>query len=120
VTKETIDTKLQENVSGKMCFKMNTLQGSLQVLGRGDAMELPQIPGRGLWQLGTKMYEVQTPYISSKDIIFRVERIKEEIMRGKRRLFGSMTNSKKSTSPDPTLVNSDNSKASEDKANGYA
>lgn len=47
VSKESINTVIQENLSARMCFKMNTLQGSLQVLGSKDAMDLwrDQPPG---------------------------------------------------------------------------
>ena len=61
VTKETIDTRIQENISGRMCFKLNTLEGSLRVLGNGSACNLPNYPGRGIWLFGNKSVEVQNP-----------------------------------------------------------
>ena len=66
VTKETIDTRIQENISGRMCFKLNTLEGSLRVLGNGSACDLPGLPGRGIWQLGNQSLEVQTPFLDSE------------------------------------------------------
>lgn len=68
VQKETISTAIQENISARMCFKMNTLHGSLQVLGSKDALELPSIPGRGIWQHGTEQFTVQVPFAGEKDI----------------------------------------------------
>lgn len=68
VSKETVDTKVQENMSGKMCFKMNTIQGSVTILGSKDAHELSAIPGRGIWSMGSEMMEVQAPMLSEKEL----------------------------------------------------
>ena len=68
VSKETVDTKVQENMSGKVCFRMNTIQGSVAILGSKLAHELPQHPGRGIWNLGNEMMEIQAPYLSEKEL----------------------------------------------------
>ena len=68
ITKETIDTSIQENITGRMCFRMNTLPGSLVVMGDKSAFELPDIPGRALWQCGNERSEVQAPLLNEKDI----------------------------------------------------
>ena len=68
ITKETIETSIQENITGRMCFRMNTLQGSMVVLGDKTAYELPDIPGRAIWQCGNERTEVQTPLLDGKDI----------------------------------------------------
>ena len=68
VSKETVDTKVQENMSGKVCFRMNTIQGSVAILGSKQAHELPQHPGRGIWNLGNEMMEIQAPYLSEKEL----------------------------------------------------
>ena len=68
VTKETIDTTIQETITGRMCFRMNTLQGSLVVLGDNSAMGLPDIPGRGIWQCGNEQVEVQAALLGEGDI----------------------------------------------------
>ena len=73
ITKETIDTAIQENITGRMCFRMNTLQGSLIVLGNKLAAELPDTPGRGIWQCGNEQIEVQAPLLNEKDIAGEVE-----------------------------------------------
>ncbi len=90
VTKETIDTSIQENISARMSFKMNTLQGSLIVLGNKDAVELPDTKGRGIWSLGNKMTVVQAPYISDVDIVERCSRIKAEFSKNMRKLYSPM------------------------------
>lgn len=68
VTKNTIETRIQENISARICFRMNTLQGSMIVLGRKDACELPEIPGRAIWSYGQKMLEVQAPFVSDNEV----------------------------------------------------
>ena len=88
VTKETIDTRIQENISGRMCFKVNTLEGSLRVLGNKSACGLPAIPGRGIWQLGHVMVEVQTPYIGNKELQDRLKAVKEQYQNGEKKLHG--------------------------------
>ncbi|MCY4524819.1 MAG: FtsK/SpoIIIE domain-containing protein [Halobacteriovoraceae bacterium] len=68
VSMRTVDTSIQENITGKMCFRMNTLQGSLLVLGNKSACLLPDIPGRGIWSVGNKSIEVQTPFLSDMEL----------------------------------------------------
>lgn len=68
VSKETVDTKVQENIAGKLCFKMNTLQGSVAILGNKDAYELSQIAGRGIWSLGSQQVEIQAPMLTDKEL----------------------------------------------------
>ena len=48
-----------------MCFKLNTPEGSVRVLGNVQAHGLPTIPGRGIWQHGNEQVEVQTPYLDT-------------------------------------------------------
>ena len=78
VSSKTIDTNIQENVTGKMCFRMNTLQGSLLVLGDKAASILPDIPGRGIWQAGNKQVEVQTPWPSKEMLNESLEYLSEK------------------------------------------
>ena len=68
ITKETIDTSIQENITGRMCFRMNTFQGSMVVLGNKMGKDLPDIPGRAIWQCGNELLEVQAPLLRDKDI----------------------------------------------------
>ena len=32
-SKESIDTEVQENIDARMCFKINTVEGSIRMLG---------------------------------------------------------------------------------------
>lgn len=68
ITKETIGTSIQENITGRICFRMNTLQGSMVVLGNKLAMELPDVPGRAFWQCGNEQVEVQAALLKDRDI----------------------------------------------------
>ena len=90
VTKETIDTKIQENIGGRMCFRMNTLQGSLTVLGNKMAFELPDKPGRAIWAAGNDFIEVQAPFISDEEIVRECELIKFDFEQGKRQNYQDM------------------------------
>lgn len=67
VTKETVDTKVQDNTQGRMCFKMSTISSSNTVLGNKLAYELPDTKGRAIWSKGNDFIEVQTPFVSEED-----------------------------------------------------
>lgn len=69
VTKETIDTSIQDNISGKVCFRMSGHQASILVLGNKKAEGLPRNPGRAIWHFGQDYIEFQAPYIDEKEII---------------------------------------------------
>jgi len=90
VSKETIETYIQENVSGRMCFKMNTVQGSAIVLGTNEAMSLPDTKGRGIWSFGGKTVVVQVPFVSEGDVKSRCQQIKNEFQQGLRGIFNPM------------------------------
>lgn len=90
VDRETIPTTVQENISGRMAFKANTLQGSLVVLGNKDALELPDIPGRGIWKLGSKQIYIQAPFINEDKVQEHCKQIKKEFEAGTRKLFNPM------------------------------
>lgn len=90
VTKETIDTKIQENIGGRMCFRMNTLQGSLTVLGNKLANELTEQPGRAIWANGHAFTEVQAPIVTESDVIEELETISEEYKSGHKVLRQTM------------------------------
>ena len=88
--KQVIPTSVSENVSARMAFKANSLQGSLQVVGNKMAMDLPEIKGRGIWCFGTKRIIVQTPMISDDLIVNTCKAIKQEFEEGKRKILGSV------------------------------
>ncbi len=85
VTVKTIDTNIQENVEGRVCFRMNTFQGSNLVLGNKKAMELPDIAGRAIWAKGNTFLEVQAPYLDQSEILAKGEEIKAEFSQAKRK-----------------------------------
>ncbi|MCY4644412.1 MAG: FtsK/SpoIIIE domain-containing protein, partial [Bacteriovoracales bacterium] len=66
--KESVDTKTLENLPGRMSFKMSTHAGSNSMLGNGKAYSLPDIKGRGIWKDGNRFLEVQTPFISDREL----------------------------------------------------
>jgi hypothetical protein len=69
---------------------MNTLQGSLIVLGCKDATELPDTKGRGIWSLGNRKEEIQAPFISDVDIVEKCSRVKAEYAKGFRKMFSAL------------------------------
>ncbi len=88
--REVLPTSVSENISGRMAFRANSLQGSIVVLGNKDASELPEIPGRGIWNVGNKKTIVQSPFISDATIKKICKRIKNEFDAGERKLFTNM------------------------------
>jgi hypothetical protein len=76
--KEVIPTSVSENISGRMAFRSTSLQGSLVVLGSKDSTELPQIAGRGIWNVGNKKIIVQAPYLKDSEIKNACKRIANE------------------------------------------
>ena len=79
ITKETISTHIQENIEGRICFKMLSVQGSALVIGTKMARDLPKIAGRAISRVGADIDEVQTPFISVEDIRERVEKLKSKL-----------------------------------------
>jgi DNA segregation ATPase FtsK/SpoIIIE-like protein len=90
VTNESIDTKIQENVGGRICFRVNSLQGSNTVLGNKKAYELPDIKGRAIWGAGNDFTEVQTPFVSEKLIGDEIRSIKGDFDSAKRKCLQAM------------------------------
>lgn len=90
IDKETIPTTVQENISGRMAFKANTLQGSLVVLGNKEAQDLPEISGRGIWKFGNRQMIVQAPFIDAKVVQECCQKIQTEFKEGKRQLLTPM------------------------------
>ncbi len=78
VHKSIIDTALQENLGGRMAFRMATLANSASVLGSKGANNLSTNPGRSLWQFGLKTLEVQPPFIEEKKIKRLISDLKEK------------------------------------------
>ena len=88
VENKVIPTSVTENISGRMIFRVNSFQGSNQVIGSKDAMMLPEIPGRGIWNFGIQKVTVQAPFIDEKTIKERCQIITDELKTKKRKCFG--------------------------------
>ncbi len=88
--RSVIPTSVSENISGRMAFRANSLQGSMVVLGCKDASELPEIPGRAIWAFGTQKIIIQAPFVDEKTIRARCEQVAEGFKAGKRKLLSPM------------------------------
>lgn len=77
VSKTIIDTSLQENMGGRLAFRMATLANSAQVLGSKDGREIPAIEGRGRYLVGTKSLDIQAPYISDDEFKKKLKAVTE-------------------------------------------
>lgn len=78
VSKETIDTKVQENIGGRVCFRMNTMTNSVTVLGNKKAFELPDIKGRAVWASGNDFLEIQAPFLEDEELKSEIEILQEK------------------------------------------
>ena len=87
---KVIPTSVTENISGRMVFRVNSFQGSNQVIGSKDAMMLPEIPGRGIWSFGTKRLTIQAPFIGEREIKQRCLKIAEDFQNEERKCFHLM------------------------------
>lgn len=90
LTAEVIPTSVTENISARLCFKANSLQGSLLVVGNKDAMELPEIKGRAVWSYGSNNTVVQTPYVEPSDIKECIHRVQEAFRSNTQKCFAPM------------------------------
>lgn len=95
VTTKTIETDVQENIGGRICFRVGTLQGSNTVLGNKMAYELPNIKGRAIWNTGNDFIEVQTPFLSESMIEKEISAFKEEFSSGARKCLQTMVTDRK-------------------------
>jgi len=75
VSKTIIDTSLQENMGGRLAFRMATLANSAQVLGSKEANEIPAIEGRGRFRFGTKTIDIQAPYLTDEELKVEAKKI---------------------------------------------
>ncbi len=74
ISKHTVSTHIQENIEGRLCFKVISVQGSALVIGTKAARDLPKIAGRAISKVGVDMDEVQTPFISTEEIKERMRK----------------------------------------------
>ncbi len=83
VTKDTIDTHIQENMEGRLCFKVPSIQGSSLVVGNKMARELPRVEGRAIFRSGVDIIEVQTPFLGADELKRRFKVVSDRFKNGK-------------------------------------
>ncbi len=88
--RQVIPTSVSENISGRMAFRANSLQGSMVVLGCKDACDLPEIPGRAIWAFGTQKIIVQAPFVDETTIRARCEVVANSFKIGNRKMLSPM------------------------------
>lgn len=102
VTKETIDTRVQTNMNARICFRVNTVPSSMTVLGNGLASELPEIPGRAVWSVGSKDTIVQVPLLKGNEMTEELELLASKFSPESNNLFQPMLGKKKSVAEKKT------------------
>lgn len=90
VSKETIDTKVQENIGGRICFRTNSIVGSVAMLGNKMAFEIPAIPGRAVWGYGHSFIEIQAPILDDEDLEEEISLLIENFKIKRKTFFGPM------------------------------
>ena len=83
VDMNSIDTQIQENLEGRLSFRMNTIENSVRVLQNNKSYYLPSIPGRAIWKKGANYTEVQCPFISDDELKKRIEVLKDKFSKEK-------------------------------------
>lgn len=78
VDMNSIDTQIQENLEGRLSFRMNTIENSVRVLQNSMSYYLPSIAGRAIWKKGANYTEVQCPFISDEELVQRIEGLKDK------------------------------------------
>jgi S-DNA-T family DNA segregation ATPase FtsK/SpoIIIE len=73
IDSDTIGTRVQENIEGRIALRMNTMENSVRVLQNNMAYNLPAIPGRAIWKKGASYVEVQSPYLNDEEVKERVK-----------------------------------------------
>ena len=68
ILKQTIDTRIQENLLGRICFKVPSISGSNMVLNNKSAAYLPNIKGRAIYNFNEINEEVQTPCLDTNEL----------------------------------------------------
>ena len=78
IDRASLDTRVQENIQGRIALRMDTMENSVRVLQNGSACGLPAIPGRGIWKKGADYVEVQTPFHTEEELKERIKRLVDE------------------------------------------
>ncbi|MDH4468015.1 MAG: FtsK/SpoIIIE domain-containing protein [Bacteriovoracaceae bacterium] len=72
IDSHSMDTRVQENVEGRLALRMNTIENSVRVLQNAMANKLPSVPGRAIWKRGANYTELQCPYITDEELRSRI------------------------------------------------
>jgi hypothetical protein len=75
IDSDTLGTRIQENVEGRIALRMNTMENSVRVLQNSMAYHLPAIPGRAIWKKGSGYTEIQSPYLDDEELQRRVKEL---------------------------------------------
>ncbi len=77
IDSDSMGTRVQENVEGRIALRMNTMENSVRVLQNNMAYHLPAIPGRAIWKKGANYTEVQSPFLTDEEVKTRVKELIE-------------------------------------------
>lgn len=70
-----IDTQIQENLEGRLSFRMNSIENSVRVLQNNKSYYLPSIRGRAIWKKGADYAEIQSPYFTDDELKTRISEL---------------------------------------------
>ena len=88
--KEAISTKILDNLSGRMTFRMISTAASNVAMGGNYAQKLPAIKGRAMWSNGSEHKQVQAPYVDDELVEEEIEGICQEFENGTRQNFSQL------------------------------
>jgi DNA segregation ATPase FtsK/SpoIIIE-like protein len=77
-TKTSIDTSTLDNLEARLCFRTRSVSGSTAILGDKSGSELPNIPGRAIWQMGVNATTLQVPFMPEDEFSEMCEDLKNE------------------------------------------
>ncbi len=87
IDSDTLGTRIQENVEGRIALRMNTMENSVRVLQNSMAYNLPAIPGRAIWKKGAGYTEIQSPYLSDEELRERIKVLKDSAKFGHKIIY---------------------------------
>lgn len=94
VDQNSIDTQIQENLEGRLSFRMNTIENSVRVLQNNMSYYLPSIPGRAIWKKGASYTEVQCPFISDDELKERIDALLDKTTGEPEKMIGPAVETK--------------------------
>jgi DNA segregation ATPase FtsK/SpoIIIE-like protein len=64
-----VSTDIKMNIPARLCFSVPDLQGSVCMIDTGEAVNLYPPAGRGIFAHGVNKFKIQSPLITSKQIL---------------------------------------------------